>query len=102
MRVKFFKIRGQMQEVPEWWGRSVCLLSLLVSLLLLKTAGPLFVRVPGLGFAGHTPCSVGMCGFDHSCSDTKLCPALCDPMDCSMPVFPVLHHLLEFVQIPVH
>ena len=29
-------------------------------------------------------------------------PTLCDPMDCSMPSFPVLHHLLEFAQIHVH
>ena len=27
---------------------------------------------------------------------------LCDPMDCSMPGFPVLHHLLELAQIHVH
>ena len=27
---------------------------------------------------------------------------LCDPMDCSMPGFPVLHCLLEFAQIHVH
>ena len=27
------------------------------------------------------------------CSVTKLCLTLCDPMDCSMPGFPVLHHL---------
>ena len=27
---------------------------------------------------------------------------LCDPMDYSMPDFPVLHHLLEFAQIYVH
>ena len=27
---------------------------------------------------------------------------LCDPMDCSTPSFPVLHHLLEFAQIHVH
>ena len=26
------------------------------------------------------------------------CPTLCDPMDCSMPGFPVLHCLLEFAQ----
>ena len=26
------------------------------------------------------------------CSVTKLCPTLCDPMDLSMPGFPVLHH----------
>ena len=27
---------------------------------------------------------------------------LCDPMDCSMPGFPVLHHLLEFAQTHIH
>ena len=30
------------------------------------------------------------------------CVGLCDPMDCSMPGFPVLHHLLEFAQTHVH
>ena len=30
------------------------------------------------------------------------CPTLCDPMDCSTPGFPVLHHLLEFAQAHVH
>ena len=30
------------------------------------------------------------------------CVRLCDPMDCSMPGFPVLHHLPEFAQIHVH
>ena len=33
---------------------------------------------------------------------SKLCPTLCDPMDCSMPGFPVLHHLLELAQTHVH
>ena len=33
---------------------------------------------------------------------TQLCPTLCDPMDCSMPGFPVLHYLPEFAQIHVH
>ena len=27
---------------------------------------------------------------------------LCDPMNCSMPGFPVLYHLLEFAQSHVH
>ena len=31
-------------------------------------------------------------------SVTKLCPTLCDPRDCSMQGFPVLHYLLEFAQ----
>ena len=29
-------------------------------------------------------------------------PILCNPMDCSMPVFPVLHHLPELAQTQVH
>ena len=33
------------------------------------------------------------------CSVAKLCPTLYDPIDCSMPVFPILHRLLEFAQI---
>ena len=35
-------------------------------------------------------------------SVTKSCPTLCDPMDCSMPGFIVLHCLPEFAQIHVH
>ena len=40
------------------------------------------------------------CIYKYSCcSVAQWCPTLCDPMDCSMPVFPVLHHLPEFTQI---
>ena len=35
-------------------------------------------------------------------SVTKLCLPLYDPMDCSTPGFPVLHHILEFAQTHVH
>ena len=35
-------------------------------------------------------------------SVTQSCPTLCDPMDCSMPGFPVHHHLPEFTQTHVH
>ena len=35
------------------------------------------------------------------CSFSQSCPTLCDPMDCSMPGFSVLH-LPEFAQIHVH
>ena len=34
-----------------------------------------------------------------SCSD---CPILCDPMNCSMPGFPVHHQLPEFAQTHAH
>ena len=41
--------------------------------------------------------------FLYCCSSvTQLCPALCDPMDCSTPGFPVLHQLLELAQTHVH
>ena len=36
------------------------------------------------------------------CSVAKLCPTLCNPMDCSTPGFPILHHLPEFAQTHVH
>ena len=37
-----------------------------------------------------------------SSSVTPSCLILCDPMDCSTPVFPVLHHLLELTQTHIH
>ena len=41
--------------------------------------------------------------MDRSCCSVTLsCPALCDPMDCSTPNFPVLHHHLELAQTHVH
>ena len=36
------------------------------------------------------------------CSVAQSCLTLCDPTDCSIPGFSVLHHLLELVQIHVH
>ena len=38
----------------------------------------------------------------HCCSVAQSYPTLCNPMDCSTPVFPVLHHLLELAQTHVH
>ena len=40
--------------------------------------------------------------FCFCCSVAKLCPTLCDPMDNSMPGFPVLHYLLKFAQTHIH
>ena len=36
------------------------------------------------------------------CLVAKSCLTVCDPMDCSTPGFPVLHHLPEFAQVHVH
>ena len=38
----------------------------------------------------------------YCCSAPRLCPTLCDPMNCSMPSFLVLHHLLELAQTYAH
>ena len=38
----------------------------------------------------------------HCCSVSHLCPTLCDPINWSMPDFPVLHYLLELAQTNVH
>ena len=40
--------------------------------------------------------------FVQFSSVTQSCPALCDPMNCSMPGFFVLHYLPEIAQIHVH
>ena len=48
---------------------------------------------------GHSP------WWDHSVqfsSVTQSCLTLCDPMDCSTPGFPVLHHLLEVARTHIH
>ena len=47
------------------------------------------------------PTSNHCCLYQFS-SVTQLCPTLCNPMDCSMPGFPVHHQLLELTQAHVH
>ena len=39
---------------------------------------------------------------DQFSSVTQLCPTLCNPMDCSMPGFPVHHQFPELAQTHVH
>ena len=56
------------------------------------TMGPeVSLRVTQKGFYKRSRCSVA-----------KLCTTLGDPMNCSTPGFPVLHHLSEFAQIHAH
>ena len=40
--------------------------------------------------------------FCCCCLDAQLCLTLCDPVDCSMPGFPVFDHLPELAQPHVH
>ena len=41
-------------------------------------------------------------GYSCCCSVAQSCPTLCDPMDCSVPGFPVHHQLPKFAQTHVH
>ena len=36
------------------------------------------------------------------CSVAQSCPSLCNPMNCIMPGFPILHHFLELAQTHTH
>ena len=47
----------------------------------------------------HLGIALGVVQFS---SVAQLCQTLSDPMDCSMPGFPVHHQLPELTQIPVH
>ena len=47
-------------------------------------------------------CWFTSCGCGCYCWVAHSCPTLHDPMDCSTPGFPVLHHLPELAQIHVH
>ena len=40
--------------------------------------------------------------FSQFSSVTQSCPTLCDPMDCSMPGFPIHHQLQDLAQTQVH
>ena len=52
-------------------------------------------RVGVVGPASPSPQS-SCCIICHFCAVSNSHATLCDPMDCSVPGFPVLHHLLEF------
>ena len=54
-----------------------------------------------LKLRGHAV-DTGNCIYYNCCSVAQSCLTLCDPMDFSLPGFPVLHHLLEIAQTHVH
>ena len=57
-------------------------------------------RTPKLQLAAEQP-ATGECSVQFI-SVSQSCPTLCDPMDCSMPGFPVHCQLPEFTQTHVH
>ena len=75
----------------------ICFLSLQISLLFLEFHVNAIIQSV-LFFSQLSLYSSFCCG----CLVNKLCLTLCNPMDCSMPGFPVLHYLPEFPQTHVH
>ena len=74
-----------------------------------RTDSCLLTTVQPLGVTGRSSAAVGPCGtscpdscLQGCCPVTQSCPTFCNPMDRSMPGFPILHYLLEFAQTPVH
>ena len=53
-------------------------------------------------YEGHSISSKGFLPAFQFSSVAQLCPTLCDPMDCSMPGFPIPHQFPEFAQVLVH
>ena len=63
------------------------------------TRSPYFTKTPWFcACLSQIPLDTTSC----CCSVAKSCPTLCDPVDCSMPGSPVLHHLPELAQAHVH
>ena len=52
--------------------------------------------------AAYTLCNHCLVIFVRRFSSVQSCPTLCDPVDCSMPGFPVHHQLLELTQTHAH
>ena len=59
------------------------------------------MKEPDSGFVTYNLVSEKILKFGCCCSGAKLCPTLCNPMNCSTPGFPVLHYFLEFAQTHV-
>ena len=76
-----------------------------LSLFLPSSFCPSFPPLPSPLPPSFLPSSVHVhmhvCMYQFS-SVSQMCPTLCDPMDCSMPGFPVHHQLPEFTQTHVH
>ena len=65
---------------------------------------PLWLCIFGRVEEGCFLCIKNVSAQNNSCccSVSQPYPTLCDPMDCSTPDFPILHHLPELAQTHVH
>ena len=85
-----FPFRSPQIEFPMLYSR--------YSLVICSIHGSVSMLIPITSSSRPNPFPLGCCCY----SVTQSCPPLCQPMDCSMPGLPVLHHLMELAQTYVH
>ena len=70
----------------------------------MEKIAPLFSLASNLNLAFYSVMNIKhqTTGACCCCSVAQSCPTPCNPMDCSTPGFPILHHLLELAQTHVH
>ena len=85
--IKNSKINWQLEVWNSGWAFSARTSKVFIQLLWFISRRPLF-------FLNN----ILLC----CCLVAKSCPTLCDPMDCSLPGFPVLHYLPELAQTHVN
>ena len=93
-------VLNSLESIPKW---GVCFMCMVNTFLCSKHK--LWRKFPGCSHdfstLFHLSAMKGIIKNQFS-SVAQLCPTLCDPMDCSMPGFPVHHQLQELAQIHVH
>ena len=92
-------IRTQLLHSPKRWDTSA-IQSWQCPWLCKHRKIEIFHPTPGMGKRSRR--NNGSVKCLQFSSVAQLCPTLCDPMDCSMPGFPVHHQLPEPTQIHVH
>ena len=61
-----------------------------------------YTHTPDLNQQHCLPKILGHVMATCCCSVSQSCPTLCNPIDCSTPGFPDVHHVLELAQTYVH
>ena len=85
-------VYAKKKKSPQNKNKSECDCNILTFLFYSKLDNTSFIVIErGRCSPWHAAVAVHRC-----CSAAQSCLTPCDPMDCVMPGFPVLHHLLEF------
>ena len=101
----FLAVQGFLYPVSYWWTLQLSSFCYCAKCYHEVTHLDEFLWVHPIGNIlshGLSGSKIILVPFKVCCSITKLCPTLCDAMDCSMPEFPIPHHHPEFAQVHIH